>query len=370
MEDINDLRQKIDQIDRDLVKLFEERMVVVEDIAAYKIKNQYPLKDVAREHLLIEKNIAYLKNHDYDEWLSVFFKDLMACSRDYQQSLMKKDHPELPLKKEPVVVYQGVEGSFSSIATEALFIKPKQVMHQQSFEETILSLYNEEADYAVLPIENSSTGAISDVYDLMLKYETQIVGDYYLTVRHHLIGYDLDKIKTVYSHEQGFKQSKLFLSDYDWSHIHHSNTAESVKLVKSLNDPTCAAIGSKKAAEVYKLNVLKENIQDHDFNTTRFVVLAKQAVKTKEANKISLVLRVSHEPKSLFKAMSVFAKHDLNMLKIESRPIPEKKWAYMFYIDIEGNLNDETVKIALEELDEATLSVLNLGNYYSRNGES
>lgn len=370
MKDIKVLRSMIDDIDKEFVKLFEARMNVVEEIAAYKIQTGKALKDPQRERELIQKNIGFLENPKYERLLRVFFKDIMAHSRTHQQDMMGNVHDGIDMIQTPHVAFQGIEGSFSSIALKKFFINGYTTIENSSFEETFETLYNEEADYAILPIENSSTGAINEVYDLMLKYEMQIVGDLYLKVKHHLIGLDkIETIEAVYSHEQGFKQSRLFLSDYDWQHYSYSNTAESVKYVQSLNNPKFAAIGSIEAAEAYGLKVLKENIHDHDYNTTRFVVLSKKQINT-EGNKISLVLRLSHEPKALFSILEVIANHEMNMLKIESRPIPDKPWAYMFYIDIEGSLADQETIQMIEEMKMVSHSVLILGNYYSRNGVS
>ena len=372
MRDIKELRKEIDGIDKELVKLFEKRMAVVEEVATYKIENNKPLKDPARESELIEKNVSLLNNHKYDRLLSVFFKDLMEYSRTHQKYLMKKETIEFSLPIDnPKVVYQGVEGSFSSIALKRFFKEGSEQVHVRTFEETFKTLYNKEADYGILPIENSSTGAINEVYDLLLKYQMHIVGDLYLPIRHHLIGFegtDLSEIEAVYSHEQGFKQSKKFLSHYQWQQYSYTNTAKSVMHVKELQKYKYAAIGSKEAADVYGLSVLKENIHDHDYNTTRFVVLALKPIKVKSANKISLVVRVSHEPKALFSVLEIIANHNINMLKIESRPIPDKPWAYMFYIDIEGSVGDVIVDETLEAIEAASNSVLMLGNYYSRNG--
>jgi len=373
MRNIEDLREDIDKIDRKLVKLFEERMKVVEEVAAYKIATGKALKDPERESELIKKNVALLEDSRFERLLSVFFKDIMEYSRTHQQTLMTTTQTSSHLvKPNPIVGFQGIDGSFSSIAVKKFFENKHQTKPYTTFEETFASLYNNEVDYIVLPIENSSTGAINEVYDLLLKYEMQIVGDLYLKVRHNLIGTknSIDDIRAVYSHEQGFKQSRQFLSNFDWKQFSYSNTAESVKHIKSLNDKTLAAIGSVQAAEVYGLDVLESDIQDHDYNTTRFVVLSKSTLNDEASNKISMVLRLSHEPQSLFSVLERIAKENINMLKIESRPIPDKPWAYMFYIDIEGNIEDEKMKRTIESIKAVCHSVLILGNYYSRNGVS
>lgn len=372
MRDIQVLRQMIDNIDKELVKLFEERMNVVEEVATYKIQTGKALKDPERESALIKKNVSLLNDKKYDRLLSVFFKDIMEYSRTHQQALMTQElNCDFELIDHPKIVYQGIQGSFSSMALKKFFDDGYTTVAKGTFDETFETLYNGEADYAILPIENSSTGAINDVYDLLLKYEMQIIGDVYLKVKHNLIGLgSIEDIEVVYSHEQGFKQSRKFLNQHDWQHFSYSNTAESVRHIKNLNNPKNAAIGSVEAAEVYGLKVLAEDIQDHDYNTTRFVVLSKNPYDHKKANKISMVVRLSHEPRALYSVLGVIAEHNINMLKIESRPIPDKPWAYMFYIDVEGSLEDENTKSAIEGIRNVTHSVLILGNYYSRNGVS
>lgn len=370
MRDIEELRKEIDSIDKELVELFERRMNVVKEVATYKINTNKPLKDPEREAELIKKNVALLDNPEYERLLSVFFKDIMEYSRSYQQTIIGHKATIFEEKENATVVFQGVEGSFSSIALHKFFTNVKTTS-RTTFEETFKALYNEEADYAILPIENSSTGAINQVYDLLLKYDMSIVGDVYLKIRHHLIGKGpIESIKAVYSHEQGFKQSQTYLSQKAWDHFTYANTAESVKHVKSLNDSSYAAIASQEAAKLYEMDILEENIHDHDYNTTRFIVLSKDKVVDNNANKISLVLRLSHEPKALFKVLETIANQSVNMLKIESRPIPDKPWAYMFYIDIEGALEDPIIQDIMTRLQEVTHTVMILGNYYSRNGVS
>lgn len=371
MKDLKDLRVEIDAIDQEFVKLFEKRMAIVEQVASYKINNDKPLKDPKREAMLIEKNVALLENKTYEHLLELFFKDLMSYSRMHQSQLMNDRIRSHKLVDQPRVVYQGIEGSFSSIAVKSFFQGDYKTMGQASFEETFEALYDDRADYAVLPIENSSTGAINDVYDLLQQYDLHIIGDVYLKIQHHLIGSgDLKDIEAVYSHEQGFKQSKKFLLDKPWQKFTYSNTAESVKYVKSLNSHKYAAIGSEEAARVYDLKIIKNNIHDQDINTTRFVVLSRKPVIGDQANKISMIIRLSHEPQALFKVLKAIADRKINMLKIESRPIAEKPWAYMFYIDIEGHLDEAKIKDTLKDIKETVHSVQILGNYYSRNGAS
>lgn len=369
MKNIKELREDIDLIDRELVKLFEKRMEVVEEVAKYKSSNKLPLKDEKREESLITKNVSLLKNHKYDRLLKIFFKDLMEYSRTLQSELMDKEI--INLEKDfnnCKVAYQGIEGSFSSIALKKYFGDKIECKNVLLFEDAFISLQNSEVDYIILPIENSSTGSINEVYDLLKKYSVSIVGETYIPIIHNLIGTDgttINTIKEVYSHEQGFKQSNSFLKSYDWKEYTYYNTAKSVKFIKESNRIDFAAIGSLEAAKYYGLNIIKDSIQNTENNTTRFVIISTKKIITKDANKISFITRTSHEPKSLYKILKKIADSNVNMLKIESRPVLDKPWEYIFYIDIKGSLNNTLIKTLLKEIEEEALYMLVLGNYYS-----
>ncbi len=369
MRDIKELRDEIDIVDKELVKLFERRMAIVEEVAAYKIENDFPLKDAKREKALISKNVSFLENHKYDRLLRVFFKDLMEYSRTHQNELMRESSVKINRDFNDIkVAYQGVDGSFSSIALNMYFGKNIEKQNVLSFEDAFLLLQDKVVNYIVLPIENSSTGAINEVYDLLKKYQVSIVGEVYVPIVHNLIGNSdttLETISEVYSHEQGFKQSVNFLNNYDWKQYNYYNTAKSVEFVSEANRSDFAAIGSEEAANVYGLNIIKPSIQDSNHNSTRFIVLSKETIADENSNKISLLLRLSHEANSLYNVLSKISKYNVNMLKIESRPVIDKPWEYIFYIDLEGSLLDEQMKKLLQEMEDASHFMLLLGNYYS-----
>lgn len=372
MGNIELLRQSIDEIDKALVELLEKRMTVVEEVAAYKIHTGAPLKDEAREKALIDKNIDHLKNPEYSRFIKAFFKDMMEYSRSYQRELIYTEKSEVIKDfRDALVGYQGIEGSFSSLALKGYFNEVKQKKAYGKFEHVFEALTKHEIDYGILPIENSSTGAINEVYDLMKHYDVQIVGDYYLPIEHHLIGLEdaqIEDIIQVFSHEQGFKQSSEFLSDKTWQLNTYFNTAKSVLHVKELNQKENAAIGSRYAAETYGLRILKEHIHNEAFNATRFVVIALKRSVSQDANKISMILRLSHEPKALYNVLKVIAEKNINMHKLESRPIVDKPWSYCFYMDIEGQLSDSSIQDALQQISDVSQDLIILGNYYSRNG--
>lgn len=369
MRDIKELRNEIDGIDKQLVKLFERRMSIVEEVASFKLANNLPLKDENREDALIKKNVALLENEKYNNLLKVFFKDIMEYSRIHQNELMRNNVEIVQKSYENVrVAYQGIEGSFSSIALTKYFGDNVQKLNVLNFEDAFKLLQNEDAEFIILPIENSSTGAINEVYDLLKKYYASIVGEIYIPIEHNLIGTKdatIDTITEVYSHEQGFKQSSSFLSDYNWKQYTYFNTAKSVEHVGNMNRSDFAAIGSKEAAEYYGLEIIETSIQDNNDNSTRFIVLSQKSIKDENANKISLIIKVSHEPKSLFKVLEKISDYNVNMLKIESRPVNDKPWEYLFYLDIEGSVDDQVIKDLLEEIEDVSNYMLLLGNYYS-----
>lgn len=372
MRDIKELRQAIDQIDMGLVRLFEQRMTIVEEVAKYKEATGIALKDVNREKALIEKNIQLLENPAFEKYLKTFFKDLLSYSRRYQASLMASTCTEKRVSySEAVVGFQGVEGSFSSMALSGFFGDVKSRRAMARFEDIFQGLESGDIDYGILPIENSSTGAINEVYDLMHRFDAHIIGDYYLPVRHHLIGLpgaQYDDIQAVYSHEQGFKQSRNYLSDKPWQQYSYCNTAKSVAYIKEMNDIKNAAIASAAAAEYYGMLIIEHDIQDISCNTTRFVVVAKKPIVAANANKVSLILWLAHETGALFEIMVSIAKYNINMLKLESRPIPDKPWEYLFYMDLEGHLESEAMGLLLTEIKKESHDIMVLGNYYSRNG--
>lgn len=371
MRNIDELRKEIDEIDRELVALFERRMDVVTEVAAFKIETGKPLKDSEREKELIDKNATFLKNDAYKHYLKVFFKDIMECSRSFQSTLIETKHEINPLNLNGVVAFQGVEGSFSSLALRNFFGDVKRTA-VASFDDVFKLVYKGEADYGILPIENSSTGAINEVYDLLKAYQIHIVGEYYQRVSHHLIGLKdakLEDIEAIYSHAQGFKQCSDYLKDKPYTHYAYLNTAKSVEHIKDLNDKHNAAIASDYAAELYKLKILEHSIEDNSQNTTRFVIVSKDAMHDPKANKISLVLSIAHEPQSLYKVLEKISNYQVNMLKIESRPIQDKPWAYAFYVDIEGHLQSDVIRRLFKEIKSVTHHMMILGNYHSTKGE-
>lgn len=264
------------------------------------------------------------------------------------------------------VGFQGVKGAFSEEALYNFFAEEVDTVAVKNFEDICISLNNGTIDYGVLPIENSSTGAISDVYDLINRYECYIVGETHVKVNHNLMGINgcqLEDIEEVYSHPQAFEQSKDFLNKYNWKLVPYYNTAKSAEYIMKKNNKKIAAIGSKKAAQIYHLDILADGINSNHRNTTRFIILGKELISNIDCNKISVVLSTAHKAGALYHVLKHFAENNINLLKIESRPVGHTPWEYYFYIDFEGNIETETIKHALSHMSNDCHHFKILGNY-------
>ena len=278
-----------------------------------------------------------------------------------------KEYMDSDIKK---IVYQGVEGAYSHIVTQTLF-PDADTENVNTFEDAINSVLNGEASYCVVPIENSSAGIVTDIFDLLLKKDVVIVAEYDLHISHCLLGIKGAKfsdIKRVYSHPQALMQCASYLKEHpEWSQISLLNTAVSAKKVKNEGNIEQAAIASELSAKLYGLDILDMGINRNSNNTTRFVVLSKEKIFSKGSNKLSLILELPHEKGMLYNILGIFVLNGLNLLKIESRPIPEKTFEYRFFIDIEANLNLENVSNVLETLKNKVPFLKILGNYCSNN---
>ncbi|OLS02349.1 prephenate dehydratase [Tissierella creatinophila] len=360
MTDLKELRGKIDDIDRKIVELFQERMEIVSGVAKYKKEKGLPVLNSIREGELIEKNINYLKNKELTPYLKEFYIKLMDLSKDYQRLQIDK-------AKEGInVCFQGTTGSYSQEALFEYFGSDATSYPVKEFEDVFKKLKDDNISYGVLPIENSSTGAINEVYDLLRKYGLYIVGNMTLKINHNLMaieGAKLEDIKTVYSHPQAFKQCSEFLKDKGLELIGYHNTAVSAELVSEKKDKTMAAIGSKKAAEVNNLKIIKNNINNDDSNYTRFIIIGKTLETSDINDAISIVFSSPNKVGALYDSLGIFKKNNLNMIRIESRPVVGKPWEYFFYIDFEGDINNEHVKEAIDYIQNNSSYFKFLGNY-------
>ncbi len=369
MNELDKYRKEIDSIDKELIGLFERRLAVVLKVAEYKKNNNTPIIHTAREQEVLDRTVDNLTNKDYAPFARQFMTDLMNVSKSLQSSyIATKTSPSSKL-----VGFQGIEGSFSYGAAKMFFGEEASLKAFAEFEDVFKALDNGEITAGILPIENSNSGSVGAVYDLLCNYGFYISAEQYLKVDQNLLGVkgtSLDTIKEVYSHEQGFSQCSEFLSVHkDWKLVPYHNTAVSAKLVADLKDTSVAAIASKQAAELYNLEIIQDSINTSSDNTTRFIIISKH-FEYENADKISIVCSLDDRAGTLYNLLSYFAYHNINMVKIESRPMHNKKWKYLFYVDFEGDFASEKVKTALELIEKGSDFFRILGAYKSDVGEN
>ncbi|MFR3730036.1 prephenate dehydratase [Lacrimispora sp.] len=374
--DLEEIRKQLDGIDRELVALFETRMELCREVAEYKIGTGKPVYDGEREQQKIDAVTGMVEGEFLKQAVKELFTQIMTISRNYQyrqmaESGFQAEHTFRPVKSLALsgvrVAYQGVEGAYSHGAALKYFGQEASLYHVATWDDAMKEVEEGRADYAVLPIENSSAGAVTDNYDLLMKYHNYIVAETFLTVNHALLGLPdarTEDIRTVFSHPQALMQCSEFLNaNRQWKQISVENTAVAAKKVLEEGDATQAAVASEIAGELYGLKVLSSSINHNKNNTTRFIILSKEAVYREEAEKISLSFELPHKSGSLYNLLSNFIYNGVNMFMIESRPIPGRNWEYRFFVDIEGNLSQASIQNALKGISEEGRNMRILGNY-------
>lgn len=373
--DLGELREKIDEIDAQIVDLYEQRMDVCKHVAQYKIENGKKVFDRQRETEKLEKVKALAHNDFNSHGVEELFEQLMSMSRKLQYGMLAESGSmgKLPFigvdsfdTEHARVVFQGSEGSYSQAAMFSYFGKNVNGFHVDTFRDAMSAIEEGSADFAVLPIENSTAGIVNEIYDLLVEFENYIVGEQIIKIEHCLLavpGTDKKEIKRVYSHPQSLMQCARYLLNCDWQQISMKNNAFAAKKVGEEGDRTQAAIAGEHAADIYGLSVLEKGINQSDTNSTRFIIVTNQKIFKKDAGKVSICFEVPHKSGSLYHMLSHFIYNNLNMTKIESRPIEDRNWEYRFFIDFEGNLADSAVKNALRGLREETRNMKILGNY-------
>ena len=373
--DLLELRNELDGIDKQIVELYEKRMYVCGQVAEYKIETGKRVFDKEREKQKLEA-VRALTHNDFNAYgVTELFEQIMAMSRKLQYRLLaehdsvgklsfsKVDHFDTSKCR---VVFQGAEGAYSQAAMIQYFGEGVNCFHVDTFRDAMLAIDEGSADFAVLPIENSSAGIVSEIYDLLVEFENYIVGEQIIPINHCLLGCagtKISDIKTVYSHAQSLMQSAHYLQEKGWQQISMKNNAFAAQKVAEDKNPTEAAIASEYAAKVYGLEILEKGVNDLKENSTRFIIITNQKVFSKDASKISLCFEVNHESGALYHALSHLIYNGLNMTKIESRPLEGRNWEYRFFVDFEGNMEDSAVKNALRGLREETRNMKILGNY-------
>lgn len=374
--DLLELRNKLDQIDAQIVALYEERMEYCSQVADFKIATGKKVLDRERELQKLQAVKSLAHNEFNRKGIQELFEQIMSMSRklQYQKLAEQGAIGRLPfigvdnLETEKArVVFQGAEGAYSQMAMEKYFGKEVNAYHVDSFRDAMGALEEGSADFAVLPIENSTAGIVTQIYDLLVEFENYIVGEQIIQIEHCLMavpGTTMDQIDTVFSHPQSLMQSAKFLNEHpDWQQVSMQNNAFAAKKVLEDGKHNQAAIASEHAAKTYGLEILEKGINQSQTNSTRFIIVCNQKIFRKDAEKVSICFELNHESGSLYHILSHFIYNNLNMTKIESRPIEDRDWEYRFFIDFDGNLAESSVKNALRGLREEARNMKILGNY-------
>lgn len=376
MASLEELRMQLDQIDDQIVELYEKRMNVCGQVGEYKILNGCKVFDKQREISKLQDVESKVSTEFNKKGIRELYEQLMSMSRklQYQQLVRAGALGRLPfIEVEALdadnarIVFPGTEGAYSQAATRHYFGQSCNSFYVRTFREAMEAIEEGAADYAVLPIENSTAGSVDEMYDLLVEFENYIVGETIIPITHTLSGLpgtELKDIERVYSKGVALMQASRFLDEHaDWQQISVANTAIAAKKILEDQDRRQAAVCSAYAAQVHGLTVLEENINDDPDNSTRFIVVTNQKIFLKHAKKISICFELPHTSGSLYHLLSHFIYNDLNMTRIESRPVEGRNWEYRFFIDFEGNLADAAVKNAIRGLREESRNMRILGNF-------
>ncbi len=377
MSELKQLRDEIDLIDRQIAALFQQRMDVTYRVGRYKVRNHMNVLDESREQEVLAAKAALTDDPALQADLTALFEGIMSISRKQQRRMVQENDPwfdryladrsqvRAPLT-DPRVLYQGEPGAYADQAAALFFGEDTPRDHVRTWEEIFLALKDGRADYGVVPIENSSTGSINPIYDLLARYGAHIVGEQTVKVDHCLMapkGATPDSITDVYSHEQGLSQCEDYLKIHPWERHAMLNTAAAAKFVAQSADPSRAAIGSKRAAALYGLDILAENINFNESNFTRFVVVSPVMERRAGADKISALFTLPHKSGTLHRILSVFSVAGLNLMKLESRPVAGRNWEYLFFLDFSGDLDAPEMDGIIRELTQTADGFRVLGNY-------
>ena len=375
--DLQECRAKIDEIDRELVRLFADRMNIVLDVAAYKKANGLPILDAARERALLSK-VASLSGEELETYTRVLFSTIMSLSRSYQARQLipetelsarltaaVEETPRL-FPEKAVVACQGVEGAYSQVACEKLFSAP-EIVFVNSFDAVFKAVDAGLCRYGILPLENNTAGSVNQVYELMSKYSFRIVRAARVRVSHCLLalpGATLDGIREVYSHEQAIGQCSRFFAEHkNLRAVPYANTAAAAKAVADAGRRDIAALASDNCAALYGLRALSSDMQDSGGNYTRFICISKKLEVYPGADKTSVRLTLPNRPGSLYAALARVAALGINIIKLESRPIPGRDFAFQFFLDFDASVYAPALLTLLKELEAECETFEYLGSY-------
>ncbi len=377
MDTLQGLRDKLDEVDRRLLEVLQERLQTVAGIAQVKAEGLSFLRDHERETELLARVEGWARELGLDGFRThEIFREIIAMSlKAQEEALLKRDQVERSARGALRVAFQGIEASYSQLAATKYFAARSASMEfigQRTFAEALAMAENGEVGYAFLPIENTTAGSINQTYDLLRQTNLRIVGEEILHVRHCLLGVEGAEpatLRRVLSHPQALTQCSRYLAGLgEVELVAFEDTAASAREVAAAGLATQGAIASLEAAETYGLRVLEEGIADQEENWTRFVVISGLEIEldTRIPSKTSLVLTTPHREGALAHCLNLLAEHGLNLTKLESRPVPSRPWEYLFYVDIEGPVDSESAALGIAELRRECPYLRVLGTYPAR----
>ncbi|WP_044180631.1 bifunctional chorismate mutase/prephenate dehydratase [Phytobacter massiliensis] len=371
-----DLRVKISALDEQLLSLLAERRLLAVEVGKAKLASHRPVRDIDRERDLLDRLIQLGKTHHLDaHYITRLFQLIIEDSVLTQQALLQQ-HLNKTNPHSARIAFLGPKGSYSHLASRQYAARHFEEFIEsgcQKFTDVFNQVETGQADYAVVPLENTSSGSINDVYDLLQHTSLSIVGELTIPINHCVLvsgSTDLDSIETVYSHPQPFQQSTRFLARYPhWKIEYTESTSAAMEKVAQLNSPKFAALGNEAGGALHGLQVLERIEANQSVNITRFVILARKAIDVSDQvpAKTTLLMATGQQAGALVEALLVLRNHNLIMTRLESRPIHGNPWEEMFYLDIQANLHSPSMQKALRELTSITRSLKVLGCYPSEN---
>ena len=375
--ELEQLRGQIDQIDDKIIALFKERMQVSDKIALVKKEYDMPTLAPGRERAVLAR-VAEEAGEEFADYTESLFRTIMAASRSYQNIRSGKKSAVYESVKEALentpqlfpqramVACQGIEGAYSQIACDSIFKSPS-IMYFKSFDNVFKAVESGMCQYGILPIENSTAGSVNTIYDLMLRHNFSIVRSARLKVSHNLLakyGTKLSDVKEIFSHEQAINPCAACLAGMKGVKVTAvENTAVAAKMVAESGDPGVAALSSRFCAEHYGLQTLQANVQDQDNNYTRFICISKKPEIYPGADRTSFMMIISHKPGSLYNVLSKFYALGINLRKLESRPLPDREFEFMFYFDIESSVYAPEMEKLFLDLESESEEFRYLGTY-------
>ena len=378
MSELEQLRGDIDAIDRQIVDLMKQRMETVAQVAEYKKANNIPVLDSGRERALLSK-VGQEAGEELADYIQSMYRTIMAASRSYENGKLgrgskvydgiKKAMEETPqlFPQRPTVACQGIEGAYSQIACDRLFKAPS-ILYFQSFDHVFKAVESGMCQYGILPIENSTAGSVNAVYDLMIRHNFSIVRSARLKVSHNLLakpGTKLEDIRDIYSHEQAISQCAGFLVGLKNVAVHVvENTAVAARMVAQSDRSDVAALSSRLCAEQYDLEIVRDNVQDQDNNYTRFICISKNPEIYPGADRTSLMMTLPHKPGTLYNVLAKFYALNINLQKLESRPLPSREFEFMFYFDVEASVYAPEMEKLFRDLEAESEQLRYLGTYH------